>query len=206
MGAYMPAGANRTYAYLGQNEFTFANFAKAVRSGNTFMTTGPLLLFQVDGRTPGAQIKLGAGGGTVEVQVEAKSFVPFHRLEVVLNGKVVTSREVQAGTLEMALKEKVIISGPGWLAARCVSKHGPTTSWALGIQAHTSPVYVIAPGQDLFSAPAANYFLSLIDGAETWVRNLATRPDPGQMARALQVFTDAREHLHRRLHEHGITH
>jgi hypothetical protein len=96
MGAYMPAGANRTYAYLGQSEFTFANFAKAVRSGNTFMTTGPLLIFQVDGQVPGAEIKLGTGGGTVEVQVEAKSFVPFHRLEVVLNGKVVASREEQA--------------------------------------------------------------------------------------------------------------
>jgi hypothetical protein len=206
MGAYMAAGANRTYAYLGQDEFTFANFAKAVRSGNTFMTTGPLLVFQVDGRTPGAEIKLGAGGGTMEVQVEAKSFVPFHRLEVVLNGNVVALREEQAGSLEMALREKVTISGPGWLAARCVSKHGPTTGWALGIQAHTSPVYVTAPGQDLFSAPAANYFLTLIDGAETWVRNLATRPGPEQMARAVQVFTDAREHLHRRLHEHGIKH
>ena len=206
MGAYMPAGANRTYAYLGQSEFTFANFAKAVRSGNTFMTTGPLLLFQVDGQVPGAEIKLGAGGGTVEAKVEAKSFVPFHRLEVVLNGKVVASREEQAGSLEMTLKEKVSLSGSGWLAARCASKLGPTTSWTLGIQAHTSPVYVTVPGQELFSAPAANYFLTLIDGAETWVRNLATRPDPQQMARALQVFTDARERLHRRLHEHGIKH
>jgi len=206
MGAYMAAGANRTYAYLGQDEFTFANFAKAVRGGNTFMTTGPLLLFQVDGRTPGAEIKLGTSGGTVEVQVDAKSFVPFHRLEVVLNGKIVASREEQAGSLEMTLKEKVPLSGSGWLAARCASKLGPITSWALGIQAHTSPVYVTVPGQELFSAPAANYFLTLIDGAEAWARNLATRPGPEQMARALQVFTDAREHLHRRLHEHGIKH
>jgi hypothetical protein len=206
MGAYMAAGANRTYAYLGQNEFTFDNFAKAVRTGNTFMTTGPLLLFQVDGRTPGSEIKLGAGGGTVEVQVEGKSFVPFHRLEVVLNGKVVASRKEPSGSLDMALREKVVVSGPGWLAARCVSKHGPTTSWSLGIQAHTSPVYVTAPGQDLFSAPAANYFLTLIDGAETWVRTLATRPDSERMARSLQVFVDARQHLHRRLHEHGIKH
>lgn len=206
MGAYMAAGANRTYAYLGQNEFTFANFAKAVRSGNTFMTTGPLLLFLVDGQPPGAEIKLGAGGGTLEVQAEGKSFVPFHRLEVVLNGKVVASREEQAGSFEMALREKIVIPGPSWLAARCVSKYGPTTSWGLGIQAHTSPVYVTAPGQDLFSAPAASYFLTLIDGAETWVRNLATRPDPERMARALQIFTDARQHLHHRLHEHGIKH
>ncbi|PYV89468.1 MAG: hypothetical protein DMG05_13610 [Acidobacteria bacterium] len=195
MGAYMPAGANRTYAYLGQDEFSFANFAKAVRRGNTFMTTGPLLLLRADGQMPGAEIKLGAGGG-----------VPFHRLEVVLNGRVVASREESAGSHEMTLREKVSLSGSGWLAARCASKMGPTTGWGLGIQAHTSPVYVSVPGQELFSAPAASYFLTLIDGAETWARNLATRADPERMARALQVFIDAREHLHRRLHQHGIKH
>jgi hypothetical protein len=206
MGAYMPAGANRTYAYLGQEEFTFANWAQAVRKGNTFMTTGPLLLFHVDGHTPGDEITLGAGGGKLEVRAEAKSFVPFHRLEVVLNGKVVASREEKAGTREMTLNEKVQVPGPAWLAARCASRLGPTTSWALGIQAHTSPVYVRVPEQELFSAPAVAYMLTLIEGAETWAENLATRPDAERMARLRKVFRDAREHLHRRLHEHAIAH
>ena len=45
MGANEAVGANRVYAHLGDAEFNFGNWAKAVRSGNTFMTTGPLLLF-----------------------------------------------------------------------------------------------------------------------------------------------------------------
>ena len=138
--------------------------------------------------------------------VEAKSFVPFHRLEVVLNGKLVASREDPAGTREMILSEKVRVTGPGWLAARCASKLGPTTAWSLGIQAHTSPVYLRVPGQDLFSAPAVAYMLTLIEGAETWVESLATRPDPESLARVRKVFAEARERLHRRLHEHGIAH
>ena len=206
MGAYMAVGANRTYAYLGQAEFNFANWAEAVRKGNTFMTTGPLVLFQADGHPPGDEITLGPGGGTVEARVEAKSFVPFHRLEVVLNGKVVASREDAAGTREMTLSEKVRVPGPGWLAARCASKLGPTTAWSLGIQAHTSPVYLRVPGQELFSAPAVAYMLTLIEGAETWAESLATRPDPESLARVRKVFAEAREKLHRRLHEHGIAH
>ncbi|TMB53814.1 MAG: hypothetical protein E6J47_08995 [Chloroflexi bacterium] len=206
MGAYMAVGANRTYAYLGQAEFNFANWAEAVRKGNTFMTTGPLVLFQADGHPPGDEITLGAGGGTVEARVEAKSFVPFHRLEVVLNGKVVASREDAAGTREMILAEKVRVPGPGWLAARCASKLGPTTAWSLGIQAHTSPVYLRVPGQELFSAPAVAYMLTLIEGAETWAEGLATRPDAESLARVRKVFAEARERLHRRLHEHGIAH
>jgi hypothetical protein len=205
MGAYMPVGANRTYAFLGDKEFNFANWARAVRSGNTFMTTGPLLFLKVDGRVPGDEIKLGAGGGTLEVELEARSFVPFHRVEVVLNGRVVAAREEANGTRELALREKVRVPGPGWMAARCASKLGPTAA-GLSIQAHTSPVYFTVPGEELFSAPAATYMLTLIEGAETWAETLATRPDGERFARVRKTFADAREHLHRRLHAHGIAH
>lgn len=206
MGAYMPVGANRTYAYIGQEEFTFANWAKAVRKGNTFCTTGPLLLLKVDGKVPGDEITTGFGGGTFQVQVEARSFVPFHRLEVVQNGRVVASRDVATGSRELALDEKLNVVGPAWIAARCASKYGPTTEWALGIQAHTSPVYVRVPGQELFSASAASYMLTLVEGARSWINTLATRPDPERFARAQIAFEDAKAHLHDRLHKHGIKH
>ncbi len=140
------------------------------------------------------------------MQVEARSGLPFHRVEVVLNGRVVSAKEESAGTRELTLRDKVQVAGPAWLAARCASRLGPTTSWGLGIQAHTSPVYVRVPGQELFSAPAVAYMLTLIEGAETWVENLATPPDPERLARVRKVLTEAREHLHRRLHEHGAQH
>ncbi len=206
MGAYMPAGANRTYAYLGKEEFNFANWAKAVHSGNTFSTTGPLLVFRADGHAPGEEIALGAGGGTVEVQVEAKSFVLFHRVEVVLNGKVVAVREEKEGTRELTFNENVKVTGPGWLAARCASRLGPTTAWNLAIAAHTSPVYVRVPGEELFSPQGAAYMLTLIEGAQTWVENLATRPDPERFEQVRKTLNQARDQLHRRLHQHGVAH
>ena len=67
-----------------------------MRAGNTFATSGPLLMFHADGRPPGAEISLGANGGTIEVAAEAQSFVPIHRLEVIFKGKVVASRESPA--------------------------------------------------------------------------------------------------------------
>ena len=106
----------------------------------------------------------------------------------------------------MTLRERVQVSGAGWLAARCASRLGPSVAWPYGIEAHTSPVYVRVPGQELFSASSAAYLLTLIEGAETWAQNLATRPDAERLARVLKVFGDARVRLHRRLHEHGIPH
>jgi hypothetical protein len=205
MSASVPVGSNRTYAYLGQEEFSFANWAKAVRSGRTFQTTGPLLSLEVDGRRPGEEIRVGGGGGTVEVKASAKCYIPIHRLEIVWNGKVVASREERAGAHDLTIQEKVTVDGPGWFAARCSGSPEPPASWNFGVQAHTSPVYVTGD-KELFSAPAAAYLLTLIDGSEAWVTQLATRPGLEQFARILQVFKDARERLHRRLHAHGIEH
>ncbi|PYV10028.1 MAG: hypothetical protein DMG23_09035 [Acidobacteria bacterium] len=206
MGAWTPPGSLRAYAYLGQEEFNIDHWAAAVRRGNTFMTSGPLLLFHADGHVPGDEITLGAGGGTVEVEAQAASYVDIHSLEIVFNGKVVAAREEHGGTRQMTLRERVQVSGAGWLAARCASRLGPSVAWPYGIEAHTSPVYVRVPGQELFSASSAAYLLTLIEGAETWAQNLATRPDAERLARVLKVFGDARDRLHRRLHEHGIPH
>ena len=206
MGAYMPVGTNRAYAYLGQDDFTFENWAKAVRRGNTFVTSGPLLFLQVEGRRPGEEITLGAGGGMLEIQVNVQSFVPIHRLEVVLNGRVVASREAAKGERIMRLHERVMASGPGWVAARCYSELGPVTSWQFMVQAHTSPVYLVTPGKELFSPQAATYMLTLIEGAQTFVENLATRPDAKRLSDTKQVFADARRTLHQRLHDHNIPH
>lgn len=207
MFAWIPVGAERTYAYIGHEEFTFANWAKAVRRGNTFMTSGPLLLFHADGHPPGGEITLGSGGGTVEVRAEARSFVPFHRMEIVLNGRVVASREDGEGVREMTLTEKVKVEGPGWIAARCASRFETITRWwPMRICAHTSPVYLSIPGQEPFSEPSAAYMMTLIEGSLTWMENLATRPDPERLQRIRQVLVQAREKLHQRMHEHGIGH
>jgi hypothetical protein len=207
MGANEAVGANRAYVHLGDAEFNFQNWSKAVRNGNTFMSTGPLLLFTVDGHVPGEEIRFRTGGGSLAVEAHANCFFPIHRLEIVFNGRVVASREETAGAREMILKEKVQVSGPGWIAARCSSRYSCFgTGQVPGKVAHTSPVYLVVPGQELFSAPAASYFLNLIDGAQAWAETLATRPDAARFEKVIRLFRDARVELHRRLHQHGIPH
>ena len=203
MGAWIAAGTYRVYAHLGQDPFNFPNWAKAVRRGNTFMSSGPLLQLQVDGRSPGEEIRFRAGGGKVEVRAEATSTLPVHRLEIVLNGRVVASREEKNGARAMELRETVAVPGPSWVAARCASR---LTVGGARVAAHTSPVYFAVPGQEQFSPSAAAYMLTLIEGAETWVKNLATRPDASRHARVLGVMQEARNRLHQRMHRHGIRH
>lgn len=140
----------------------------------------------------------------MEIKVEVQSFVPFHRVDVVYNGHVVTSREERAGTREMILKEQIRVPGSGWLAARCFSRLS-WPSW-FSVAAHTSPVYLVKLRQELLTGSSASYLLNLIDGAESYVQNLAIRPDPERFERVLKVFREARSELHRRMHLHGIQH
>jgi hypothetical protein len=170
------------------------------------MTSGPLLFFHADGRVPGEEITLGAGGGTVEVQAEAKCFVPIHRLEIVQNGQVVAQREEPGGVREMTLREKIQVDGPGWLAARCTSRLGPTTAWGFKVLAHTSPIYTRVPGLELFSETAAAYLMTLIEGSQTWVETLATRPNRERLDHVRKMLGEAKERLHQRMHQHGIRH
>jgi hypothetical protein len=201
MRASMVLGSNRAYAYLGQEEFGVSAWSKAVRRGNTFVSSGPLLLFKADGRMPGEDIALRAGGGRIEIQAHARSVVPIHRLEVVRNGEVVASSVEDRGARELRLNDTIEVSGPGWVAARCFSRLQTGNTRVL---AHTSPVYVTVPGQEVFSAPVASYMLRLIDGSETWARELATRPDPETLERVVRVLRDARSVVVDRLRKHGV--
>lgn len=202
MSAGVAVGRARTYAFVGPGEFSFANWARAVRGGKTFTTSGPLLTFAVDGRVPGHEIALRSGGATVEVEARARSATPVHRLEIVLNGRVVASREEKNGALDLALREKVAVAAPGWMAARCEDLTPRRFVWG-SPAAHTSPVYLTVPGKELFSAPIASYMMNLIDGTRTWVEEIATRADPERFERIRKVFLDARAELERRMKAHG---
>jgi hypothetical protein len=126
-----------------------------------------------------------------------------HRLEIIVKGQVVATRENKTGTREWTLRETIKVPSQGWIAARCASR---TTFGMARVAAHTSPVYLVVPGQEVFDAPMAAYLMTLIDGSEAWVKKVAARPDSERYSRVLRVFSDARERLHQRMHSHGIPH
>jgi hypothetical protein len=70
------------------------------------------------------------------------------------------------------------------------------------VAAHTSPVYVVAGGEERFSPSDAAYMLTLLEGGLTWVDTLATPADAERHARSRRIFEQARQHLRRRLQAH----
>ena len=87
MAASALLGGIRTYAHLGDRDFTYEYWMDAVRRGNTFVTVGPLTALTVEGIEPGGQLQLPAGGGTVSVEWRVESLrVPIDAVEIIVGG------------------------------------------------------------------------------------------------------------------------
>jgi hypothetical protein len=222
MTADVPVGMYRTYCHIPADEpFNYDTWCKALRAGNTFLSGGPMIRFTVEGRPIGSTIRMPSGGGTVEVESWAESTLPIHTLQIVQQGRVVASTDDAAGARRLHLKEKLNVTGPTWLAARCGGPNYTATphhdGWRRGVMAHTSPVYIAAGGDyDLLNPADAQYMLTLVEGGLTYLRQLAPqRPEKhtthhhnheDHQRYLEEPYLQARELLHRRMHQLGIPH
>jgi hypothetical protein len=203
MSAGMPLGGVRTYARLGDEAFSFANWGKAVRAGRTFTTSGPLIGLEVEGKTLGDEIRLPRGGGSLNVHAWAESTCPFDVLQVVVSGQVVAEGKAAEGGCEASLRASVRIDRSGWIASRCIGKAKAWHCWPVHIAAHTSPVYVkVGDDGGPFSPSDAAYMLTMLEGGLTWLETLAIPADPERQAAIQNIFGSAHRDLHRRLETH----
>jgi hypothetical protein len=180
MSADVPVGAYRTYAYLGDEEFSFDAWCTAVRAGRTFLSGGPIIDLRVEGAGIGDAVRL-RGGGRVAVTATAESIFPIGTLQLVVNGRVVASTDGQSGARRLELAVDVRVESDSWLAARCggpaywdaPSYPGP---WERGVFAHTSPVYVACAGESwsMFDRNHARTMRALAEAGLERVRHRRT--------------------------------
>jgi len=140
-----------TYLHIGAGaEVSHASLTEAVRQGRTMATTGPLLLFRIDGQLSGATLPLDGQARNVEIEV----FHPHHnwslesnsgeqgkpsavtKVELIRNSQVVKTWEPEEphAKLSWSIKE----STPCWYAARV---YGKDRQWQVAL---ASPIYFAA--------------------------------------------------------------
>lgn len=223
MSSDVPVGMYRTYVNIpAGEEFSYETWRANLAKGRTFHSGGPIISMTVDGHEIGDTVRLPGNGGAVDVEARAESIFPIHTLQIVQHGRVVASTDDARGSRQLSLKTKLKIDRHTWLAARA---GGPGYAaavphydvWHRGIMAHTSPVYVAVGGDWwLFDPQVAHYMLTLIEGTLGYIRDLSPRYRPGTVthhhgeadhqAYLERPFLEAREAIHRRMHERGIAH
>jgi hypothetical protein len=203
MWAGVAVGTVRTYARTDpQQPFTYAAWMDAVKRAETFVTYGPLIEFSVDGQAAGSRIRLGSGGGTLDVAWQVASVtVPVTRVELVVNGEIRGSAAVEPGGGSGSWPVKVERSA--WLAL-LVRGHYPDRPEI--IAAHSSPVMVEVAGTQLLAAADAVTILEQIEGALAYLDTVGTRAEDRAYKRMRLALESAHRALHNRMHHAGYYH
>ena len=202
MSAEVPIGAVRTYGHLlTDGPLTFESWAAAIRAGRTFVTSGPILELSVEGHEPGDVIRL-RSSGRLEVVARARAAqAVLNDVELVVNGRVVAATSAPEAT-ELVLRDTVEVAGGAWIAARSRSRSEIHSAFATSMAAHTSPVYVEVAGRPIVApAEEADVVEQLIDGARTWVAELAAVEEPAERDRMVRFFDTSQATFRR--HRHG---
>jgi hypothetical protein len=189
-------GAVRTYAWLGPGqEFGYGPWVEAVRAGRTFVTNGPLLTLTVEGQGPGAVLTPEAGR-PLWLRAEARSGVPFDRLELLAGGAVLAGREVSGNRQSALLEAELPVEGSTWVAARCWGRDRLPDGQC--VYAHTSPAYLAVEGSALRPHPATvGPLLAVLDRTLAWVAEARCEQER-QREHLAEVLRSARQELVRR--------
>jgi O-glycosyl hydrolase len=156
-----PFGSLLTYVQVKNGPFTYRQWVEGIKNGRTVVTTNghnEFLDLKVNGNvTPGDEIRLkNKGSLTVEV-IWTSVLEQKGRIELVLNGKVVATREGSSSPGKpVILKANVPVLESSWLCARRMDEKGH--------RSHTAPVYITLKNAPVrASADDARYFIKWID-------------------------------------------
>ncbi|NRA40506.1 MAG: CehA/McbA family metallohydrolase [Planctomycetes bacterium] len=203
MGAGMEIGRIRTYSKLAKNrKLNLESWKNSVRSGNTFITFGPLLEWNVDGHQAGSRIKMKKHGGKVSVSWEVQTVkYDMTTVELVVNGEIGDGKRVGKhkgqGVFEVNVERST------WI---CLLVRGIRQFGAEVIMAHTSSVMIDVAGSQFFSAPDAISILDQIEGGMAYIDNIGTKAEVKRYKQMRLKLEGAHKVLHDQLHKHGHDH
>ena len=157
-------GDCRTYVYS-KDAPGMAGWLKAACEGRSFVTTGPLLLLEVEGERPGGTIeRSGVGPHALNARVRLATLVaPVQVLQWVVNGRVVREEAISGaeplgGWIERTLE--ITLAQSSWVAVRAFSRAATGSADA---EAHTNPIYVNINGKATYEQDGLDALVTRID-------------------------------------------
>ena len=221
MTNYVTVGANRVFAQV-EGEFDYQGWINALKAGRTFITNSPLLSLTVNGRGPGSQLFLNSKKNRVlEIHARADSQLPYHHLEIILNGQVIAEATPSGKCHHAEMRLEHPLRESCWIASRAVEDIKPYRDREIGFStvhnpegtlhgnyygtrrpetvfAHTTPVYVTRDGQPIRSWDDAQYYIRFIDHVIRWLKTEARFDSPSDRQASVEAFLAGRAVYERR--------
>jgi hypothetical protein len=184
-------GSNRVYVHSGP-KLDYDKWTSDFRMGRSFVTSGPLVRFTVNGREPGDEIRLPAGTHSLGLSIDVASINPIETVEVIHNGKPALSIPGGGTMHRLAATRSLKLDRSGWLSVQVRAKYGRDPIRRPFPFAATMPVWVVVDGKSVRSQADADYFVQWID--RSLARALATGPfnNDAERDEVRKLYADAR--------------
>lgn len=164
-------GLTRTYAYLG-SDFTMHGWLNSLRQGHTYMTSGPLMEFHVDGKMPGDAITFpGKGPHQVRLEGTVQSIRPLRKVLIYHNGTIWKELHPTGDGRTLSFTENATVDASGWFALVAEGEDLSTPSPEVFSQAVTNCIRIYEGDQKIRNAESADYFLKWIAKLRTMTEN-----------------------------------
>lgn len=166
----MPIGSTRVYVKP-EGDINLDSYLEALKKGRSFVSTGPLLEFEVGGKEPGQVIT--ERDKKVKWELNTHSALPFKKVEIFINGQVVWSKKGNDVPGSKTYKGTIILPVGGWVTARV---HGGEVNWPSMNRytfAETSPVWIGSVGstEPTVIKQSAQDLLKALDVSEKRLRD-----------------------------------
>ncbi len=187
-------GSVRTYVYTGARGLDMGAWLEGLRQAKAFVSTGPLVELTIDGRIPGEEIRLPAGGGSVQLQARVRSITPLEKALLVFNGEVVEEIPFSGDRTRLDLQRTLPVTSSGWFHLRAEGSAEERFPLDCGYaQAFTNPVWVIVDEKPVRSREAADYALSWMDRLQEMAEAWPGWRSESERAHVFAQFEEARQ-------------
>jgi len=183
-----PFGYNRIYAYI-EGELTIENWFKAIKTGRSFVTNGPMLITSVSSNPLKNEI-LSREGEKIGLTCKIYSASPIEKLEILKNGEVITTiNHIKLVDNQVEIESWITADESCWIIARCFEKRDDSNVRF----AHSSPIFIQVKEKPFrLNQEAINWFINqteeLINKAENETSLIRS-----EMEQKRELYLQARE-------------
>lgn len=192
-------GSARTYVNTAAKGLNSDAWLEGIRSGRSFVTTGPLVELTANGMLPGQTVQIPAAGGKLVLKGRIRSITPLHRVLLVRNGAVVEEIPLPADRKGLDFDRTITVSQSGWYHLRAEGAENERfpldSEYALGF---TNPIWVTVGGKPVRNHAAAQYGLRWINKLQQQAETSTAWRSEKEKKHIFSQFDEARR-VYRRL-------
>lgn len=155
-------GRVRSYTYIPDQtgDLNVRDWMRESVKGRSFVSSGAMVFFTVNGDIPGSELELKSINGevAVDVRADARWMGGLTSISFIVNGDIVYT-EYCGGSRHEVLNKKIRLTRSSWLAVKVDGLPADVFNGC----AHSAPVYVTLDNTPIRSQKDASYFVNWID-------------------------------------------